>query len=213
MLKNILTFSISLFCFFTWSQKSSKTPIYFAEPIMVDSNSTVIIPTRYDSDLLSASKFANWNSFYANIIFYDFTTDVSKHLFSDDTFIRSFTNNYPQNYRYDRTLKPKNLSSNWIFYFVTPTDYNKSGKIDSNDPCILYVSDKQGNKLKALTSSSENAVSIEIYQDQDFALVKMQRDEDANGDFDSNDKNFYYIRLNLDNLSLGNKIELKKGKE
>jgi hypothetical protein len=77
----------------------------------------------------------------------------------------------------------------------------------------LYVSDKQGNELKALTSNSENAVSIEIYEDQNFALVKMQRDEDANGDFESNDKDYYYVRLNLDNLTLGNKIEMKSTKQ
>ena len=58
MLKNILTFTILALSVFTWSQKSNKAPIYFAEPIMVDSNSTVIIPTRYDSDLLTSSKFA-----------------------------------------------------------------------------------------------------------------------------------------------------------
>jgi hypothetical protein len=213
MLKIFISFSILAFSLFTWSQKSNKAPIYFAEPIMVDSNSTVIIPTRYDSDLLTSSKFALWSSYYANIIFYDFNTDVSKRLFSDDTFIRSFTNNYPQNYRFERPLKPKNVSSKWIFYFVTPTDYNKSGRIDNDDPCILYVSDKQGNELKALTSNSENAVSIEIYEDQNFALVKMQRDEDANGDFESNDKDYYYVRLNLDNLTLGNKIEMKSTKQ
>ena len=41
----------------------------------------------------------------------------------------------------------------------------------------------------------------------------MQRDEDANGDFESGDKDFYYVRLSLDNLTLGNKIEMKSTKQ
>lgn len=191
-----------------FSQKSSKSPIFFAEPIMIDSSSTVIIPTKYDSDLLSSSKLAIWNSFYANIIFYDFNTDNSKRLFKDDTFIKSFTNQVT-NYRYDRNTKNNNISSNWVFYFVTQDDFNKSGKIDNDDPSVLYVSDKKGNGLQALTPTNENAVSIEVYDKQGFALVKMQRDADGNGNFEFEDKDYYYVRLDLKTLSLGNKIEIK----
>jgi len=84
---------------------------------MIDSSSTVIIPTKYDSDLLSSSKFAVWNSFYANIMFYDFNTDNSMRLFKEDTFIKSFTNQVT-NYRYDRNTKNNNINSNWMFYFL-----------------------------------------------------------------------------------------------
>jgi hypothetical protein len=108
----LLTFTINGF-----SQKSSKSPIFFAETIMIDSSSTVIIPTKYDSDLLSSSKFAVWNSFYANIMFYDFNTDNSMRLFKEDTFIKSFTNQVT-NYRYDRNTKNNNINSNWMFYFL-----------------------------------------------------------------------------------------------
>jgi hypothetical protein len=108
----LLTFTINEF-----SQKSSKSPIFFAETIMIDSSSTVIIPKKYDSDLLSSRKFAVWNSFYANIMFYDFNKDNSMRLFKEDTFIKSFTNQVT-NYRYDRNTKNNNINSNWMFYFL-----------------------------------------------------------------------------------------------
>jgi hypothetical protein len=35
--------------------------------------------------------------------------------------------------------------------FFTQDDLNKSGKINNDDPSVLYVSDKKGNGLQALT--------------------------------------------------------------
>ena len=62
--------------------------------------------------------------------------------------------------------------------------------------------------LKALTGDSENAVSIDVFDKQGFALVKVQRDSDNNRKFESKDKDFYYIRLDLNTLTFGNKIEI-----
>jgi len=192
-----------------FGQKSDKLPRYFAEPIIADSSSTLTIPTRYNSDLLSSSKIALWNDYYANIIFYDFKVDSSKRLFKDDTFIKGFTNDYNSYNLYERTNKKENISSKWIFYFVKPTDFDKSGRVDNDDPSILFVSDKYGNGLKSITPTNENAVSIDIFDKQGFVLIKMQRDLDKDNDFESDDKDFYYIRLDLNTLTLGNKIELK----
>ena len=66
-------------------QKGSKMAQYFGDPIVVDSSSTIIIPTLYNSDFLSSNKIALWGDFYANIIFYDFKTDSYKKLFESDT--------------------------------------------------------------------------------------------------------------------------------
>jgi hypothetical protein len=129
-------------------------------------------------------------------------------LFSENTFIKETDREYDYKYR----LKRNNfdISSKWIFYFVKSTDYNKNKRIDSNDPFILYVSDKHGNGLKALTPTNENAVSIDIYDKQGFALIKMQRDADKDNHFEYGDLDFYCIRLDLTTLALGNKIEVQK---
>lgn len=204
-LLGLLFISISIYGF---GQSSGKLPRYFADPIIADSTSTVMIPIRYNVDLMNSSKIALWNDFYANIIFYYYNTDSCKRLFKDDTFIREFTNNNSF-YPYERYNKNKNTCSKWIFYFVKPTDYDYSGKIDDDDPSILYVSDKNGNGLQAITPANENAVSIEIFDKQGIALIKMQRDSDKDNDFEYNDKDFYYMRLDLNTLTLGKKIEIK----
>ncbi len=191
-----------------FGQKSDKIPRFFADPLIADSLTTLMIPTRYNTDLLTSGKLALWNDYYANIIFYNFNTDSAKRLFKDDTFIKGFTTNFNSYYRNERPLATENISSKWIFYFVKPTDYDKSGRVDNDDPSILYVSDKYGNGLQAITPDNENAVSINIFDKQGFALIKMQLDLDKDNDFESDDKDFYYFRLDLNTLKPGNKIKV-----
>jgi hypothetical protein len=187
-------------------QRNSKLQLFFSEPVITDSSSTLIIPVRYRTDLLTSNKIGNY--YFANIIFYNFKTDSYKRIFDEDTYIREFCNDYNAYYRYDKIEKQDYISNNWIFYFVK-SDYNKNGSIDSYDPCMLYVTDKHGDGLKSITPVDENAVSIKIYDKLGFALIKMQRDADNNKKFDTDDNSYYYVRLDLQTLTQGNKIEIK----
>ncbi len=207
MRKTLLGFILVLIVISGFGQSSSKGLNYFAEPIMTDSLSTVMIPVKIDVTILNSSKIG-FGEYYSNVIFYDFKTDSSKRLFKDDTFIRGFQKEYDY-YNRSKTDKLDYVSSKWIFYFVKSKDYSKNGKIDSDDPYILYVSDKKGNGLRPITSDYENAISIDIYDKHGFALIKMQRDLDKDYDFESDDKDYYYIRLDLNRMILGNKIEIK----
>lgn len=191
------------------AQKSDKLPRIFGDAFALDSSSSVLIPTRYNAEMLSSNKIALWNDFFANVIFYDLQTDTSRKLFERDTFIRPFTKERTLYNRYENE-KPglQNMSRQWVFYFVKAADYNNSGRIDNDDPAVLYVSDKNGRQLKALTSTDENAVSLEIFEKQGYALVKMQRDSDKNKRFEARDKDHYFIRLDLNTLTFGNKIEI-----
>jgi len=192
-----------------FGQKGVKLPRFFADPIIADSSSTLMIPTRYNVELLSSNKIVLWNNYYANIIFYDFKTDSTKRLFKEDTFIKGFSNDNNSYYHSEKSYKPDNINSKWIFYFVKPTDYNKNGRVDNDDPTVLFVSDKYGNGLKSITLASENAVSIDIFDKQGFALLKMQRDLDKDTNFESDDNDYYYIRLDLNTLTLGKNIEVR----
>jgi hypothetical protein len=73
----------------------------------------------------------------------------------------------------------------------------------------LYVSDTHGNNLKALSSENENVVDFIIYEKQNIALLKMQRDSNNDNSFNAKDTDHYYVKLDLSTLKLGNKIELK----
>lgn len=197
-----LTFLLTCYWWDTRAQESSKFPLYLGEQIMADTSSTLIIPVMYNPKLFSSNKLGILNNYYANIIFYNFITDTSKKLFDKDAYIENFsTYDY-----YERKQINKNIASFCIFYEVHNVDYDKNGRIDHNDPAILYVSDNQGNNLKALTTPNENVVSINIFNKQNFALIKMQRDVDNDRDFEIED--YYLIKVDLKTITLGNKIEL-----
>lgn len=187
--------------------QGSKGQNYLSNPIFVDSASTIIIPIKIESSMFSSAKL-NLTDHYSNIIFYDLQSDSSKLLFKNDTYIRGYESEYRNN-NTGRKERLGNESTQWLFYFVKSNDYNKNSKIDTDDPYILYVSDKKGNDLKSLTVNNENAVAIFIYDKQGYALIKMQRDLDKDADFDSDDTDYYYQRIDLNNLTLGNKIEIK----
>lgn len=188
------------------AQKSEKLPRYFENPIIADSASSVMIPVSYNEEMLSANKLALWNRYYANIIFYNVQADSARRLFPYYTFIRGFNQVYSP---HDRILRQElDSSSKWLFYFVKPADYNRSGRINDSDPVVLYVSDKYGENLQAITPANENVLTLEIFNKQGFALIKMQRDQNSDRNFDSRDKDFYYMKLDLNTLKLGKRIEV-----
>ena len=192
-----------------FGQKNEKLSGFFGDPIIADSTSTIMIPLRYNADVSSGNKLALWNDYYANIIFYDFKTDSTKKLFTQDTFIEGFIGSY-RSFGYSDNTRKGIMSDKWIFYFVKNIDFDENGRIDRTDPSVLFLSDKKGNGLKAITPEFENAVSIDILNKQGIALIKMQRDLDNDKNFEYRDKDYYYVRLDLNTLKFGRKIEIKE---
>ena len=207
LIRQILSAALVLTAGSAFSQKG-KLAYYFDDPIVVDSASTVIIPTRYNPEFLSSSKITFWEDFYANIIFYNFKTDTYKQLFDSNTYIFGYKA-YDYYYR-EEPKQPKNITSKWLFYRVKNVDHNQSGRIDNDDPAILYATDLHGNNLKALTTENENVLNIDIFEKQNFALIKIQRDQNNDGNFKKSDKDFYYVKLDLTTMTFGNKIEAKQ---
>jgi hypothetical protein len=207
-MKNLKTIILVLFALGACKlsgQSLSKTGNYFGDQIVVDSTSTIMLPVLYDINIFSSSKMGFWGDYYANIIFYNFKADSSKKLFPKDTYINSFN----EDKYYSNNPISKNISKKHVLYRVHNIDHNKNSKIDQKDPSILYVSDRNGDHLIALTTENENVISYVIYNKEDFALIKIQRDSNKDQDFDSDDNDFYYVKLDLKTLKFGNKIEIK----
>jgi hypothetical protein len=208
MKKIILTISLGLIMTDGLCQKGPSR--FFGEPILTDTLSTLFIPTRYNEEFLSSNKIAFWGDYYANIIVYDYKTDSYKKLFEKDTFIESFRNS-SNNYGYGTRTneKPENVTTKWVFLLVKTKDTNNSGRIDEKDPSILYAVSTNGENLKQLTDEKENVVSFSAFDKQGFILIKIQKDSDNDKSFKAEDKEFYFKKLGLTDLSLGKGIELK----
>lgn len=182
-----------------------KRAINFRNGILTDSSSILMIPV--DSHEFASDKSIDVDYAHANMIFYNFKKDSSKTLFDHNTCIMQY-----RTYQFDltwRELSNRNVLRNWILYRVKNEDYDKNGKIDSGDPDILYASNAQGENLKQLTTKNENVVSIDVYHEQGFALVTLQLDTNQDNNYDKNDREYSYVKLDLTTLTLGKKIVAK----
>lgn len=209
MNKQLLVLTIcSLAAFGLSAQELSKGVTQdFAGPVITDSASTIMIPTLYDAGIFTSNKMQVGNEFYANVLFYNFKKDSVKRLFAKDTYIANF--NRVDHYSYDERRVRKQRTAQLFFYRVMNMDHNRNGKIDHGDPVVLYVSDIYGNRLTQLTASNDNMVSMELYEKQNIALVKVQRDQNKDGEFNYKDGDYYYVKVDLSTLAVGNKIELR----
>jgi hypothetical protein len=190
----------------TFSQKSAAR--LFGGAILTDTLSTLFIPTLYNEEFLSANKIALWNNYYANIIVYNFKTDSYKKLFAQDTYIAALGSGYSYSTR--EPEKWENVTARWVFLQVKLKDTNRNGRIDEKDPSVLFAASSDGQTLKQLTDEKENVVSVEAYKDQNFILIKIQRDVNGDNSFKYNeDTSFYFRKINLPDLTLGNAIEIQ----
>lgn len=180
---------------------------YFGEPILTDSLSTMFIPVRYNEEFLSSNKIAYWGDYYANIVVYNFQTDSYHKLFDRDTYIESLRSS--NSYGYRSTDKINNITSHWVFLLVKTTDTNSSGRIDEKDPSILFAVSPGGQSLQQLTDEKENVVSFDAFDKQGFLLIKVQRDTNKDKSFKTEDKEFYYRKVSLADLTLGKAVELQ----
>ena len=211
MKKIILTISIGLTILTTDGLCQKGQSRFFGDPMLTDTLSTLFIPTHYNQEFLSSNKIAFWGDYYANLVVYDYKTDSSKKLFENDTYIKSFSalSTYTSYGTWPPNNKIKNLTSKWVFLLVKLKDSNNSGRIDEKDPAILFAVSTKGENLKQLTDENENVVSFDTFENQGFILIKIQKDSDNDKSFKNEDKEFFFKKVSLTDLTLGKEIELK----
>lgn len=207
MKKPSLLFSIFILVVSLNAQSQKLADRYFADPVITDSTSTLIIPTRYNEMFSSENKISFWGDYYANLIFYNFINDTYHKIFADDTFIKAFHSSDSYGYRAAPSDKFSNITAKWILFLVKNKDTNGNGRIDENDPTFLYASSLDGKQIKQLTGDTENVLSWDFFTKQGFAMVKIQYDSVKDGSFRNNDKEVVYKKVSLDNLSVGKGIE------
>jgi hypothetical protein len=206
MRATLIILFMSCFLIGSQCQRSDKLPRYFGDAIWTDSTSTLFIPVLYSEGLASTNKIAAWGDYYANLVVYNFQQDSYKKLFAKDTYITGF--HETPFYDGHRSNRSNNITSKWIFMLVKHSDYNESGRVDSKDPAILFACTLKGDSLKQITNDAENVISFKIHEKQGFALLRLQRDSDGDGYFKEEDKEFYFRKISLTDLSLGKPIEL-----
>ena len=209
MRKTLLIIGLTIFTMNIFSQSSDKLPRYFDNPIMIDTTNTLLIPTRYNTDIMSSSKIGLRNDYYANILISSTDNSASRKLFETDTYILPLRLTESSRYYYKYSYSySKSIFTNWIFFLVKNNDLDKNQKIDEKDPTILYVTDLSASGLKKITDENENVVDYYVYEKQNLIMIKIQRDLTKDQKFTNKDKDFYFLFLDYKTLRIIKRLDI-----
>ena len=163
-------------------------------PSLVDSARQILVHEIYleSNNKTQERSYSKKGEYYdvpnmVNLIFED-VINQKKHLLTDNQIRISY---YHQ-------LQDKK-ENRYFLYRVIDRDYNKDGKMNSDDVESLYISNIDGTSFSKLTKDKENVQyndkawihSIDRYY---FTTLK---DSDKNGSFDPKDEmHHYYIQFN-----------------
>jgi hypothetical protein len=155
-----------------------------------------------------------------NLLFYHLKTGEKYELFPDKQVIVVAYQSQPWfNESTSEQQKKAVLSANWrddkLFYTIIDTDINQNGKLDSNDPHYLYMSDLDGKNLKKISPTGINMESWHFINAEKTRL-ELRGVSDTNGDkkYDFQDTGLVFIiDLSTDKTENLFPVEYQKGLE
>src|SRR5215467_8711279 len=117
-----------------------------------------------------------------NIIFLNGITN-NYHLLSDK---KMLIWNY--NTRYNQGDVDLQSAGPYIYYIITTDDYNHDGRLSSEDPQYLFVSDKEGNHFRQISPSNYSVEEWKYIKPINKVIMTAKRDSDHNMKFDDRDE-------------------------
>lgn len=85
-------------------------------------------------------------------------------------------------------------------------DHNEDGILDYKDPTQLYLTDKNGKQLTALTPPNTNLINWEFYQASNLLIVRTRTDENGDSKFDRKDRETKVFEIDLKNPAMGKPV-------
>ena len=128
----------------------------------------------------------------------------------NDVFIKPFYANSHHSgiYVQGQSYSSSAVSERWIFYMVKNTNLDGNNRIDRNDPHRLYVTNLDGQNLKALTLETENVVEYYFNSKSNALLIVMQKDVNKDGEFTAKDQKYYMKILRYNDLTQNKTIKI-----
>jgi hypothetical protein len=86
----------------------------------------------------------------------------------------------------------RNTFNDYLLFKVINEDYNQDKRLDNEDPIYLYASKSDGTQLIQITPKSYSFKHYEFFEKENFLLVVLTKDSNADKKFDNNDMEVVY---------------------
>lgn len=209
--------------------KLDKLKLDFNEPVIIDSSVFVMYPLALEYSAEAGVSDGSSYSYsyspttYWNILFYN-TMTGSYHLLNDTLKMAIYSYNIQNtegsassSLDFDKFINSGYTQVNRLLYFsITITDFNQDGKLNSEDPSYLFVTDKAGKHFKQISPQNLNVTSWETIEATNKILMMVKKDSNGNKRFDDKDESFplvYDLTKNTTSVEIfpsDFKLELKK---
>lgn len=188
------------------AQQTPEPSIVYGDLIINEKSDYLMIPVSIFPDinqrenkgggLLSSSysrSYRDRNNVY-NLIFYSKKDASTNTLLDKKAIIKSFD-------LIEKKTIGQSIKRFWL-YRIIEKDSNEDDKLNYQDATIGYLSDLSGRNLQKITPDNTQLNSWKIVQSTGAIFLEITKDTDNDKKFDTKS----YIRVNLDNPSIGKEI-------
>lgn len=188
------------------AQQTPEPSIVYGDLIINEKSDYLMIPVSIFPDinqrenkgggLLSSSysrSYRDRNNVY-NLIFYSKKDASTNALLDKKAIIKSFD-------LIEKKTIGQSIKRFWL-YRIIEKDSNEDDKLNYQDATIGYLSDLSGRNLQKITPDNTQLNSWKIVQSTGAIFLEITKDTDNDKKFDTKS----YIRVNLDNPSIGKEI-------
>ena len=198
----------------------------FSQPDLIDSSVYVMYPLILENNAETerGSYSKGGPTTYWNIVFYN-TENDEYHLLDDKLKMVIYSYN-PGNSDGASSSSSSNFNeyldngynqvNKLLYYSIITTDFNHDGKLNSEDPSYLFISDKAGRHFKQISPDNFSVQSWQTIKSTNKILIQVISDSNNDKKFNEEDLKIpmvYDLNTNVTSKEIFNddfKLQLKK---
>jgi hypothetical protein len=164
-------------------------------PTILDSSDWVLYPLTLEEleETEKGFKSSSYGRQYAywNVAFYNTKTKQSR-LLSDS--LKMLINSIsPKNDVIIHSGQREKRNEGLIYYSITTKDYNQDGKLNSDDPKYLFISDLSGQDFKQVSPDNFDLTHWQTINETKKILIQARKDSNKDKKFDGDDEIISFI--------------------
>lgn len=173
----------------TTDSKYNSINLQFNNPTVLDSSDWVIYPLTLEEleETEKGFKSSSYGRQYAywNIAFYN--TKIKQTRLLSDSLKMLINSISPKNDVIIQSGQREKRSEGLIYYSITTKDFNQDGKLNSDDPKYLFISDFSGQGFKQISPDNFDLIHWQTIHESNKILIQARKDINNDKKFDGDD--------------------------